>query len=136
MAEVLVMLSERATGDEQRDTLTFQRGDVLSVREDDFAWSEAERTNPLFHVVSVPGISVSTLYPLTISDSQLLPDGNGGLAPNPTYRLRRNRIDLVVLQRLLADVPAWLALLEDGGQEAAFAAGLIVPVAPPPSREG
>lgn len=129
-------MENRATGDAQRDTATYQRGDVLAVREDGFAWSEAERTDPQFRVVAVPGISVATLSPLTIPDPHLIPAGEGQLAPNPTWRLCRYRIDLAVLARLLADTPAWLALLEEGGQAAAFAAGLIIPVAPPPPREG
>lgn len=128
------MVSDRnATGDPQRDAETFQRGDVLAVFDDSHQWSPAERSDPIFQAVSVPGISVATLYPLTLPDPEIL-DGLGEMVRGPTWRLRRNRIDLAVLRRLLDDVPAWLALLEEGGQAAAFDAGLIVAVPPPPPR--
>jgi hypothetical protein len=128
VAEVLVLVEDRSTGDPHIDAVSWQRGDVITVQEDGFAWSHDERTRPGFAVIPVPGISVATLMPLTVPDPYTIPipgDEENHIL-NPTWRRARNRLDLVVLSRLLNDPAAWIALLEDGGQAAAFAAGLIV----------
>lgn len=126
MASVLLYVAEGEGGDARQIANSYQRGDVIAVRPDDHQWGAEEGVWP-FAVVPVPGITVETLAPLAVPDPYEVND-----EPNPVWRLRRYRIDMAVLASLLADVPAWLALLEDGGQDAAMAAGLIAPVAIPP----
>ena len=137
MAEVLLYTGVGRKDDPRLEAQTWQRGDVVSVQEDGWAWSKEERTMAGFVIVHVKGISVATLRPLTEPDFYLIPDSEnpGHLKENPVWRLRRNRIDLGVLQRLRNDPPAWIALLEEGGEPAAREAGLIIPAGvPPPPR--
>lgn len=58
MAELLVRLYDKYTGDDLIDAATFlYRGDVVVAQDDGWEWSKAERESPDWIIIKIPGIS-------------------------------------------------------------------------------
>jgi hypothetical protein len=49
--------------------MRMQKGDVITIQDDDWAWSPAERNNPEWAIVKAPGVAVDDLVAFLTADS-------------------------------------------------------------------
>ena len=64
MAEILIFMQDRIGDDVPRNAKLPKRGDVVTVQADGWPWGTAELGDPMFRVVALPGVAVSTLTDL------------------------------------------------------------------------
>ncbi len=58
MCELLVRVKDKASDpDPTKDAMISKRGHVIAICEDGWAWSAAERDNPEWAIVRVPGVT-------------------------------------------------------------------------------
>lgn len=60
MAEFCVKRQDQVNPDPEKDSLCYKRGDVVTIQEDGWKWTEAEQSGDLC-VVKIPGVLVSDL---------------------------------------------------------------------------
>lgn len=66
MAELLVRVVDKVNNDSvYLDAKCLKRGDVVVVCPDGWVWSDLERKNPDWHIVKVPGMSMSEAQAFT-----------------------------------------------------------------------
>lgn len=68
MAEALIRVVDKDQPDPILSVLSSKRGDVISVCPDGWAWSQEERTNPDWRIVSVAGILDSAVQTMLLPD--------------------------------------------------------------------
>ncbi len=61
MCELVVMLKDKAppSGDHHLDNQRYKRGEVICAVPDGWGWTSAERTNPDWQIVQVPGMTLT-----------------------------------------------------------------------------
>jgi len=74
MCELLVRLVDKVNDDPELDLQCLKRGDVVTIQEDGWNWSERERTNPDWMIIKVPGVSISTFEYLLVPEPDDLSD--------------------------------------------------------------
>lgn len=87
MCELLIRLVDKVNDDPELDLQCLKRGDVVTIQEDGWSWSERERTNPDWMIVKIPGVSASTFNYLMVPEPDDLSDFKH-------LRRRWNHIDL------------------------------------------
>lgn len=128
MAEVLIRIATARLGG-QEVIGRLRCGETVAIGEDGHAWSAAERDNPDWTIVAIPGIPAERLARLldryTDEEKALIASGvwNGELVQE---RRRAWRLDPEALAALLADAEASGAFLANPTWAAAFAQGLVV----------
>jgi len=94
MVELLIYMKDRINPKNPNITNP-RRGDVIIANPDGFQWGVEERTNPLFRVVRVPGLTVSTIESLIAQEP-----GDSDLNSNLNFRNKHIDVDALV-----ADIP-------------------------------
>jgi hypothetical protein len=64
MAELLIRVADKTSPDADKNELLTKAGDVICVCPDGWPWSAAERSNPEWRIVRLPGIAPSTFTDL------------------------------------------------------------------------
>lgn len=106
MAEILVRVSPHTFMNGVVADGRLNRGEVVSIGEDGHLWSHAERNNPAWMIVTIPGITAESLSRLlskyTDEEIALIKSGvwNGNLVSD---RRRAWRLNIDNVQALLAD---------------------------------
>jgi hypothetical protein len=69
MAELLVMVEDRVTGDPYKDAGNIKKGHVIVVCPDGWTWSKEERQHARWRILSLPGVPESAFDALMRSES-------------------------------------------------------------------
>src|SRR5690606_17653855 len=88
MCEVLLRVIDKSDPDPKIDSKCLKAGDVVVIREDDWNWSEMEKTAPFWRIVRIVGMSVEE------ATLEFLAPENGSDANNPYLRRRKSFIDI------------------------------------------
>lgn len=96
MAELLVRVTDKPrTGDPRKDCQRSGRGDVIVAQPDGAYWSRAERSNPDWLILKVPGMTLAEGVALTAAEPVI---GTKQRGPANRYRHRRLfRLDVTAL---------------------------------------
>lgn len=128
MAEILLRVAPtRVNGHDVPGRLRF--GEAVVVCEDGHEWSQRERANPDWLIVTIPGVPAASLDRLmdqyTDEEKALLLSGewDGVLEDG---RRRAWRLNVFALSALLANAEATAAFLAEPSWEAAYALDLVV----------
>lgn len=106
MAELLIRVVDKVNEqDQERDAQCMKRGDVVVIVDDGWKWSPAERKNPDWRIVSMPGIPAEKLQ------AYLAPEKYESPAEIGVRLLRRRafKIDMDALVAVDSKVDAVLA---------------------------
>jgi hypothetical protein len=101
MAELLVFAQDQIGADIYKDTKRYKRGDVVVVCEDGWNWGIEELKNPLFRIISIPGMSVSEASQFLAPEVDTDP-----LNPSKTLKRRAFKLDVDALGKGVTD---WFA---------------------------
>lgn len=68
MAQIVVQLVDKTHPDPEMDARQYKRGDVICALPDDHVFSEYERNNPAWRIISVPDMSLSEAQALCANE--------------------------------------------------------------------
>lgn len=108
MAELLIRVVDKTHADPMKDVKLTKRGDVICVQEDNWPWSEAEKTNPDWRIFKWPSSTVSALNVFLTPELSTEPKTSEDMPDDPMLQIRGFSldVDLAGLPKALRDFVA------------------------------